>query len=81
MFRHKALDEPYAGRRADGAVINCTVDREVKDLLVSYAGGKGGKRIGAFITRLVYTHDAQQRERQRVQSVLQTAIEKDTTAG
>ena len=81
MYRHKAPDEPYAGRRADGAVLNCTVDQEVRELLYHYAGGKGGKRIGALINRLVYAHDAQQRERQRVQTVLQSALEGDTNAG
>jgi hypothetical protein len=55
--------QAYAGRRANAAVINCTVDREAATLLRQYAGGK---KLGELVSRLIHTHHARQLERQRV---------------
>lgn len=54
--------ERYAGRRDDAAVLNCTLDTEAAELLRHYCR-PGGKRLGAFIARLIYQHDAREQER------------------
>ena len=69
--------EPYAGRRADIAVINLSMDRESVELLRQYSGGK---RCGAFVAALIREYHGRRLEQQRVQAVLQTALEGVTTA-
>jgi hypothetical protein len=56
-------EKPYAGRRADATVVNVTMDREAVNLLRHYAGG--GRKLGAFMSKLVYEYDVQQTERAR----------------
>jgi hypothetical protein len=57
-------EKPYAGRRADTAVVNCSMDREAANLLRHYAGG--GRKLGAFMAKLVYEYDVRQTERARL---------------
>jgi hypothetical protein len=64
--------QSYAGRREDVAVINCSVDRETASLLRQYAGGK---KIGAFVSRLVHEYHGRQLERARVRQELATVLE------
>jgi hypothetical protein len=66
----------YSGRRADAAVINCTVDKEVATLMRHYGPGK---KLGWFMSRLVHEHHAKQQERQRVQQAVHNALEEATT--
>jgi hypothetical protein len=63
--------QPYAGRREDVAVINCSVDRETASLLRQYAGGK---KLGAFVSRLVHEYHGRQLERARVRHELATIL-------
>ena len=60
--------QSYAGRRADSAVLNFTLDREAATLLREYAGP--GKKLGELVSRLIHTHHARQLERQRVREQL-----------
>jgi hypothetical protein len=69
--------EPYAGRRADIAVINLSMDRESVELLRQYSGGK---RCGAFVAGLVREHHGRQLEKLRMQDALRNMLEGTTTA-
>ena len=71
----KVLSEgqAYAGRRADAAVHNFTLDREAAALLRQYAGQK---RLGELVARLIYQHHERELERQRVRKKL-TLVLKD----
>jgi hypothetical protein len=71
MARRLEPGAPYAGRRADIAVINCSVDRAAATLLRQYAGGK---TLGRFVSRLVYEHHARQQERVRVHEQIATIL-------
>ncbi len=71
MARRLEPGEPYAGRRADVAVINCSVDRDAATLLRQYAGGK---KLGAFVSRLVHEYHGRQLERARVRQKLTTVL-------
>jgi hypothetical protein len=66
--------QTYAGRRADVAVINCSVDREAATLLRQYAGGK---KLGAFVSRLVHEYHGQQLERQRVRKEIAVVLQEE----
>jgi hypothetical protein len=57
----------YAGRRPDRVELNILVDREARDLLDVYAGGRA---IGRFLSRLVYEHDLRVRERERLKALI-----------
>ena len=61
----------YSGRRADVAVLNCTVPRETASLLQQYAGGK---KIGTFIALLVQEYHGKQQERLRLRAQIQEVI-------
>jgi len=61
----------YSGRRADVAVLNCTVPRETVSLLQQYAGGK---KVGAFIALLVQEHHGRQQERLRLREQIREVI-------
>jgi hypothetical protein len=71
MARRLALGEPYAGRRPDIAVINCSIDRDAATLLRQYAGGK---TLGRFVARLVYEYHARQQERVRVREQMAAVL-------
>jgi hypothetical protein len=72
-----APGQAYAGRRADIAVMNLSMDRESAELLRHYSGGK---RCGAFVAALIREYHGKQLEKQRWHAVLQTALEGSTTA-
>ena len=55
---------PYAHRRSDVTVVQIEMDREAEALLRHYPGP--GKRLGRFVARLVYEHDARMEERTRL---------------
>src|SRR3989442_11876919 len=55
-----APGEAYKGRRADVAVLNCTVPRETTALIKAYSGG--GKKIGTFIALLFQDYHSKQLE-------------------
>jgi hypothetical protein len=61
----------YSGRRADVAVLNCTVPRETVRLLQQYAGGK---KLGAFIALLVQEYHGKQQERLRLHAHIQDVM-------
>ncbi len=71
MARRLEPGAPYAGRRADIAVINCSVDRDAATLLRQYAGGK---TLGRFVARLVYEYHARQQERVRVREQMAVVL-------
>ena len=48
MAKYLESGASYAGRRADVAVINCSVDRETAILLRQYAGAR---KLGALVSR------------------------------
>jgi len=68
-MRGRRLDpgESYAGRRPDVVPINCSIDRQAADLLRQYSGGK---KVGAFVSRLVFEFHAREEQRRRVQEAL-----------
>ena len=72
MPKALAPGQPYAGRRNDVVPINCSVDRETATLLREYAGG--GKKLGAFITRLVHEYHGRQSERTRLREQLASVL-------
>jgi hypothetical protein len=53
----------YAGRRTDATVVNVTMDTAAATLLRQYASGK---KLGAFVSKLVYDYDVKQIERARL---------------
>jgi hypothetical protein len=61
--RRVQAGESYAGRRADATVVNVTMDAAAATLLRQYAGGK---KLGAFMAKLVYEYDVRQAERARL---------------
>jgi hypothetical protein len=65
--------EPYAGRRPDAEAINLTVDREAAAILRA-CSGPSGKRMGAFVGRLLYEHQAREEERQRIAQQMQAVL-------
>jgi hypothetical protein len=71
MPKALAPGQTYAGRREDVAVINCSVDRETARLLRHYAGGK---KLGAFITRLVHEYHGRQSERARLREQMASVL-------
>ena len=64
----------YSGRRADMAVLNCTVPRETVSLLQHYAGGK---KFGAFIALLVQEHHGRQQERVRLREQIREILREE----
>jgi hypothetical protein len=64
----------YTGRRNDCIVLNTTIDMEAVELLRQYCP-QGRRATGKFLARLLYEHDARQKERQRMQQVVQSALE------
>ena len=64
----------YSGRRADVAVLNCTVPRETVSLLQQYAGGK---KIGTFIALLVQEYHGKQQERLRLRAQIHEVMEEE----
>ena len=69
-----APGEAYKGRRADVAVLNCTVPRETTALIKAYSGG--GKKIGTFIALLFQDYHSKQLEGKRLIGVLQKEVGK-----
>ena len=61
----------YSGRRADVAVLNCSLPRDTVALLQQYAGGK---KIGAFIALLVQEYHGRQQERARLREHLREVL-------
>jgi hypothetical protein len=72
-----APGQPYAGRRADAVIVNVTVDFEAATVLRRYCP-EGRKNMGRFISRLLYEHDARERERQRLQEGVVRLLAEET---
>ncbi len=64
----------YSGRRADVAVLNCSIPRDTISLLQQYAGGK---KIGAFIALLVQEYHGKQQERLRLRAQIHEVMEEE----
>lgn len=77
MAQRLAPGQAYAGRRADVAVVNCSVDRETADLLRQYSGGK---KLGAFVTRLVREYHGKQQARAALRERLDAVLGEEITA-
>jgi len=71
MAKYLESGASYAGRRADVAVINCSVDRETAILLRQYAGAR---KLGALVSRLVHEYHGRQLERARVRQELTVVL-------
>jgi hypothetical protein len=68
----------YIGRRQDRVPLNIVLEREARDLLDRYAGGRA---IGRFLTRLIYDHDTRVRERTRLKALIDAEVDDaETTA-
>ena len=65
------LNHHYVGRRHDRVPLNIVLEREARDLLDRYAGGRA---IGRFLTRLIYDHDARVRERLRLKALIDAEV-------
>lgn len=70
-------DEAYSGRRMDVVVVNTSLDEEAVAILHQFCP-PGRKATGRFLGRLLYEHAARVAERQRLQRVVQAAVQEST---
>jgi hypothetical protein len=62
-------DQHYAGRRLDATVLNTTLDSEAVAILHKYCP-KGRHGTGAFLSRLIYEHEARQEAKRELKAEL-----------
>jgi hypothetical protein len=67
-----ASGSTYAGKRRSARVKVLTMDAEAVELLHHYA--PPGKRLGAFVSRLLYEHHARQEARKEERERLQRQL-------
>jgi len=62
--RHMEPGECHIGRRHDVKPVAISLDREASDLIREWAGGTG-RRLGRYLSRLIYEERARREELSR----------------